>query len=673
MTEFNYNLFTPDQYEETLLRDRKAFVEYWRDDKKAEFVRDVIALANTARMLGESAYLILGVRDEVDGTPEDICGIGEMYERKIREGLTAKRAYEAIKHELAEIISDYITPLLSPKICFNKLDEKVVGYVLIPPLTAEPFRVSRELRSGRHTYLRSDQCWLRFGESKREIISTELAPAHDLLRYCYAEVPYVLPAMWQRYFEVVQSKMQSLTKDAPEETAYQELRDTKGVPISEIVDYFFAHDDEHWLILQGAAGCGKSLFLQRLTNSLAQIGEQEMRDSQRLEQFAPPGSFIPVFCQLRNLTPKARMENAYFTKTLCNLLAPLWQNAHNGRRPNHPEKLFEDRRLRWLIVLDGLDEIGAYERRCEFLNTLTEFMQKYPQIRVILSTRPVIPLRGEQAKLVEVAPLNERQIEDFLMAYRTDQNERDIYGFLQFYKKWEDARKLLSVPVYLNAALASVGIRREVGDVQWKPENSQLQSEAVINVEMYDGGESIPEAVLSPLPLDASLEVVQPFTSEPTKREEERYEEFVYTLPRLLDRVYQAFWKREEERGRLENIRQLQCGTYKLAVRMTHCAAFEQRDHAKRLFREKGLRWLLEMGVFNENEFEHIYFTIPSTQVYSAAKQVQGDVEGGFWASMKRYYRSWQETYRAEIENFYGDLTGNSLHNFLQTQGGSNG
>ncbi len=40
MSGFRSDLFTrPDQYEESLLRERKACVKYWEDASKAEFNR----------------------------------------------------------------------------------------------------------------------------------------------------------------------------------------------------------------------------------------------------------------------------------------------------------------------------------------------------------------------------------------------------------------------------------------------------------------------------------------------------------------------------------------------------------------------------------------------------------------------------------------------------------
>lgn len=677
MSDFNFDLFTrPDQYEETLLRDRKAMVEYWKDAEKAEFVRDVIALANTARMLGKPAYLILGVRNAADDTPADICGVGEMFERQLRQGKTEKQARETMRHDMADILHRFVAPLFAPEIEFDKVDNKVVGYVLIPPLAGEPFRVSQEFRSGHQTYLRPGQSWLRFGESKSEVKLEELAPNDDRLCYSYAEIPYVLPSIWERYFDEVQREMQMLTQDAPEESAYQPLRNTKGILLQSMVDDFLAQNEDRLLILQGAAGCGKSLFLQKQVMTLAQQGEQEMKSAQRLEQFTLPAGFIPIFRRLR-LTFKARTESAHFTKILTDLLAPLWEDNTHGQRPKYPEKLFDNPKLNWLIVLDGLDEVGEYARRREFLSVLNEFMRAYPRLRVILTTRPSpgISLESvDNAKLVEIAPLDESQITSFLMAYRTDRSDEEISAFIRECQKWPDAWQLLSVPAYLNAAALSLGVPRTITDVQGQPPELSLEAETTVS----NGTEAIAaqssETPLHNLLQDTLLEVEAPVTPEAPDRDEQRNEEFVLTLPRLLDQIYRAFWEREIKRNTFENANHLRCGTHKIAAKsMKVCPGRIRRDHARKHLKEKGLRWVLEMGILSENEHEHIFFTIPSAQIYSAARQLQGDAEGGFWDDIYRYMRRWQDSYRAEVENFYNDLTGNSLSTILQLQGGSNG
>lgn len=678
MLDFNFDLFTkPEYYEETLLRDRKAMVAYWIDKEKAEFVRDVISLANTARMLGKPAYLILGVRDSADGTVDDICGIGEMFERKIGQGKTEQQAIEAIRHEMiVDIVHQYVSPIPQIEIKLRNLGDKVIGYILIRPLTGEPFRVSREFRRGGKTYLRPGQCWIRFGESKKEIRVEELSPDSDKLRYCYAEVPYVLPSVWERYFEHVQQEIYRCWEefDVPDEAGYQELHDHRGRPIQEIVDDFLEQSDARLLILQGEAGGGKSLFMQRLAKTLAEQGAQDMKDAQRQEEFSPPSGFIPIFYRLRELTWRARKESAHLTKILCNLLSPLWEGHE---RPLYPEKLFENSRLNWLILLDGLDEIGEYAKRREFLRTLTEFMASYPRVRIIMTTRPSPGINLESihhANLVEIAPLDENQITNFLLAYRTDRNE--IEEFLAICKAWEDAWQLLRVPAYLNAAALVIGIPRVIADVPESSDNSVApadvpESEPVKPVDLLDTTDELPNAIEQ---ADLNLEVSEPVTDEIPEllNIQQSDDDFVLTLPRLLDGIYNAFWERENRRGLMEKTNSWRCGTHALAAKsMQDCPVPVRRDRARRHLKEKGLRWVLEMGILSENEHEHVFFTIPSAQIYSAAKQLQGDIESGFWEDISYYRRRWREAYRSKVESFYEEITGKSLSTILE--GGSNG
>lgn len=671
-------LFTnPVYYEESPLVDRKLEYEWRESWAKTEFIRDVISLANTARLRGKPAYLLLGI----DNNGKCI-GIDSMLQQM---GIDLQKenfkVAELVKSEFQKLISNHIRPplwLWDFRIIL--IEQKRCGYLSIDPVTLpQLFSVSKRkkaFKGKKDKSIYQGQSWIRTGESKESLESVGISIEDPEYRYSYAEVPYVLPSVWQRYLQEIQRKLQILMADAPEESAYQELRDNKGVPIQKIVDEFLAQDDEHLLILQGVAGCGKSLFMQRLANELAELGEQEMKDAQRLEQFTPPAGFIPIYYRLRDLTYKARTDSAHFTRILCDLLSPLWEDHVHGQRPKYPEKLFEKPALNWLIVLDGLDEIGQYSRRKAFLKVLVEFMHAYPRLRVILTTRPSpgISLSSiEHARLIEIASLDEKQITDFLMAYRTDnQNEDAIHTFVQQCKTWEDAWRLLGVPAYLNAAALSLGIPRTITDVQEQPPEVPVEVRTVEGDASYASDSQNVEPISQDSLPDASLEVDAPVTAEPTERlEEKRDEEFVKSLPQLLDQIYDAFWEREKKRG-IESIKHWRCKTHELAAKaMKNCPEFVKRDRAQRRLREKGLRRVLEMGILSENEHEHIFFTIPSAQIYSAAKQLQSDVEGNFWDDISRYMRRWNETYRASIQSFYEDITGNSLSTIFE--GGSNG
>ena len=72
MDNFRDELFQdPEEYEEIPLRDRKADFPNLlkrgggqeRQEKTAEFIRDVISLANAARLWGAPAYLLFGIDD----------------------------------------------------------------------------------------------------------------------------------------------------------------------------------------------------------------------------------------------------------------------------------------------------------------------------------------------------------------------------------------------------------------------------------------------------------------------------------------------------------------------------------------------------------------------------------------------------------------------------------
>ena len=98
MNDFRCELFEdPEQYEETPLRDRKSDLPLLDKNraepgKRAEFVRDVIALANTARMMEKPAYLLFGIDD--DGK---VVGVEEYLEKYDESRL---KAWEKAKHQI---------------------------------------------------------------------------------------------------------------------------------------------------------------------------------------------------------------------------------------------------------------------------------------------------------------------------------------------------------------------------------------------------------------------------------------------------------------------------------------------------------------------------------------------------------------------------------------------
>jgi hypothetical protein len=155
MADFRCELFEdPEEYEETLLRDRKSDFPVLNrkcaePGKRAEFVRDVIALANTARMTGRPAYLLFGIDNH-----GKVVGIEQYLEQ-----------YGGHREKARQQMKDLFLAHIEPKILgwelkYGECQQKLVAYLLIPPqVTERPFCIkstkellidknNRELRPG---------------------------------------------------------------------------------------------------------------------------------------------------------------------------------------------------------------------------------------------------------------------------------------------------------------------------------------------------------------------------------------------------------------------------------------------------------------------------------------------------------------------------------------------
>jgi hypothetical protein len=201
--EFRSELFTePSEYEETPLRDRKQKLYDLRHHReKAEFLRDVIALANTARMWGKPAYLLFGLDD--NGNIHDITDDLKPYVSHLpNRDEEVVIAMEKVRHAIKDAISYYIDPLLTLwDLEWGRINDSLVAYLrLEPELTLEDFKVAKDLQSGGESLLRKGEKWIRMGESKRKIERQVLSRTSN-----YLDVPFIRPSMWLSYFEKLRS------------------------------------------------------------------------------------------------------------------------------------------------------------------------------------------------------------------------------------------------------------------------------------------------------------------------------------------------------------------------------------------------------------------------------------------------------------------------------------
>jgi predicted NACHT family NTPase len=177
------------------------------------------------------------------------------------------------------------------------------------------------------------------------------------------------------------------------------------------------------VVIEGTGGAGKSMFMRYLYLSLCE----------------KPGGKIPLFVELRQL-------NSIQKKDLFNFL--LYSIVNPGSTISS-EQL--DRGLRaggFTIILDGFDEID-FDQRGELAAQILDFRQKYPEIAIVLSSRPDPEQRFEswsQFHVYRIKPMNEDQVRELVenLDYDKDAKARFLAKLKDLYKKHSS---FLSIPL----------------------------------------------------------------------------------------------------------------------------------------------------------------------------------------------------------------------------------
>jgi hypothetical protein len=166
------------------------------------------------------------------------------------------------------------------------------------------------------------------------------------------------------------------------------------------------------LLITGEPGAGKSTLGQMYVQRLA---------TEWLEASADPPLPEPVM-PLR-IPAKALADDLPWSELLA--------NAVRDRRLNATLKpeLFAKRALgaRWLVFVDGLDEIAEPERRDRVIDALVSRMRRGSDHRLVITTRPLPPdelqkLHGQDIDLFTIQPFGPMELQDFASAWFRAQN-----------------------------------------------------------------------------------------------------------------------------------------------------------------------------------------------------------------------------------------------------------
>lgn len=624
--KFNWDLFyKPEEYEETPLRDRKQELpNLYRDDVKVEFIKDAIALANTARQWGQPAYLLYGLDNA--GNPGGISSVSlEPYRHRANvPSLTTPqdltRVMEQVRHQMSEAIGRYITPSLNKwDLHWDEQGGRLFAYLLIEPLCPEmAFHVAQDLISGKNRLLRAGGCWIRSGESKTKIERHLL----DLNTPGYLQVPYIPPSGWLKYFEALRASEE--VEQAVRKTPYIDLQDQAGNLLKEVVWSWLKNEEQQILVIEGPPGSGKSTFLCRFVAEWADAGIEAMRETTRREEFRQPVGWVPVYFRLRELAFRRVLSQQKLAKEILrkvNSMAYLWK-----REPLKLEQLLEAE-VSWLVCFDGLDELWEEQRVETFLGAVRELCRGYPALKVLISTRPLTTI-PDDIQHVQIRAFSEEQIRKYLQAVITPVAE-PIYhevtnGLSDRGSQFYELKNICATPLYLEALASLISpevplaesLSPPVPPKDVRPVQEEPSSGDGDGVELVDHLQPIR---IEEIQFTEELQATEAPSHEPEPVQPLEESTPPLTIGWILDRMIRRVWDREASRRSIEynDLNHWWRATGELALDMDGHRRFVDHRKAMRVYSsKKGLRYVLNLSIlctsikgigFSHNLFQHYF------------------------------------------------------------------
>lgn len=161
-------------------------------------------------------------------------------------------------------------------------------------------------------------------------------------------------------------------------------------------------NDSNAYVLTGTGGGGKSMFMRYLWISL----------------FVDSRGKIPFFLELRNFD-KAKhgdLEDFIYQSVIKTGSTISKENFTNGLRAGE-----------FYLLLDGFDEV-AHDSRQELQAHIISLRENNPHIPLIISSRPDDRFLGwNQFEIIEVLPLNEKQVRDLIKKAPFDREKKTTF------------------------------------------------------------------------------------------------------------------------------------------------------------------------------------------------------------------------------------------------------
>lgn len=418
------------------LFDRKRDLYESSPPRMGELIHHFIALANAARRRGEPALLVFGAEDKewrivgIDGQHIFPGRRGVLLAEVEEQPYLLQQWHEEIERQYINAFRQWVEPRGElPDVDFEcgPFDGKLVACLSIPPVpTKSPYRVlqgvdDKQKRKIEEMGLQPGACWRRIGAN-----TFEVSPDSEVMQHSWHTLPFIPKEGWLAYLEQLACHFRY--KEEGKVDPYLPLQariqgEDQTADLSMVLKDF-AHAGESRpavLVLCGPPGCGKTTALGRLVYDLADAALADLKHPHgewapgRIRAPDQPTEIIPVFVSLRGLDPTEESIAEKFVGVLNMYGGSLMRLDQYAERECEPADVLTDRDIRFLVILDGLDEATDWT---ESVAEIQRFLGRYPHARFVVSCRATHLPNWLQEQVfhlvVSIEPLDLHQVRLFL-------------------------------------------------------------------------------------------------------------------------------------------------------------------------------------------------------------------------------------------------------------------
>ncbi len=610
---FNGQLFTnPSKRREGMFLDRKSEIYPIFDDKEklADFIVDFIALANMSYRYGKVSRILFGITDHYE-----LVGVKGQATRKKHlanvdyenERDLEKLFRECIEHDFRRAIEQYVDPK-SVEIQMHwgiaENSALLVSYLEIGAQLSNrtAYRTKKEIKG---TRIHAGMAWKREGEHNKQLSEDEFVNwlSHN-------ECPVISRENWKFYFDKLRA---GRFAQAMNLTGYIEPKSSQSELLQSVVNNFLNSGDRRVMIIEGHAGMGKTEFMRRLVFNIAEDARPYLDFN--VPDDKPPGSLIPIYRELR--------DERFDEKSDLAKQAIKWLNTEGKlftKLPSNGQRLLSRADTNWVLCLDGLDEIRDKKSIRAFWCCLREFIDIYPKVKVIISSRPdaIDPIWRRDFDVVTIAMLTDEEILHHFdsIAY---QEEKELAS--QVLKDCPELLQEIRNPLYLKAFANALFKEQD----QRNPVSLQPIKEA--SIPEPKTGDLSPEAITQ---YTSNLEYDEPI-DEPIKKKSkdndlEQIDEYpdrfscARIIKQMLDMILEHDRKNLYELGQPSEIKQGIERLKALAAKVDGQKKFDHTIANKQLTKKRVDRYL-SLGLI-EIADDSLSFPRRLFQVYMAADHV---------------------------------------------------